>query len=86
MIDIDHFKRVNDQFGHKIGDQVLVEVARRINSAARLSDAVVRWGGEEFLLLSRCTNREEAHIVAKRVLDVVEPDPTAWKAAGRRCA
>jgi len=82
LIDIDHFKRVNDQFGHKIGDQVLVEVARRINSAARLSDAVVRWGGEEFLLLSRCTNREEAHIVAKRVLDVVGTRPHRVEGSG----
>jgi diguanylate cyclase (GGDEF)-like protein len=71
LIDIDHFKNVNDQFGHKIGDQVLAEVARRINSAARLSDAVIRWGGEEFLLLSRYTDRKEAHILATRILDSV---------------
>jgi diguanylate cyclase (GGDEF)-like protein len=75
LIDIDHFKKVNDQFGHKIGDQVLVEVARRINSAARLSDAVIRWGGEEFLLLSRYTDRREAHILASRVLDAVGIKP-----------
>lgn len=75
LIDIDHFKRVNDQFGHKIGDQVLAEVARRINSAARLSDAVIRWGGEEFLLLSRNTDRREAHILANRVLDSVGSRP-----------
>jgi len=71
LIDIDHFKNVNDQFGHTIGDQVLTEVARRINSAARLSDAVIRWGGEEFLLLSRYTDRREAHILATRILDSV---------------
>ena len=75
LIDIDHFKRVNDQFGHKIGDEVLAEVARRINSAARLSDAVIRWGGEEFLLLSRYTDRKEAHILANRVLDSVGCKP-----------
>jgi diguanylate cyclase (GGDEF)-like protein len=71
MIDIDHFKRVNDMFGHEVGDQVLAEVARRIRSAARLSDAVIRWGGEEFLLLSRYTDRNEAHILASRVLDSI---------------
>jgi diguanylate cyclase (GGDEF)-like protein len=71
LIDVDHFKKVNDQFGHKVGDQVLVEIARRINSAARLSDAVIRWGGEEFLLLSRYTDRKEAHILANRILDSV---------------
>lgn len=75
LIDIDHFKRVNDQFGHKVGDHVLVEVARRINSAARLSDAVIRWGGEEFLLLSRYTDRKEAHILASRVLEAVGSKP-----------
>jgi diguanylate cyclase (GGDEF)-like protein len=75
LIDIDHFKKVNDQFGHKIGDQVLAEVARRINSAARLSDAVIRWGGEEFLLLSRYTDRKEAHILANRVLESVGSKP-----------
>ena len=71
LIDIDHFKKVNDQHGHKIGDQVLVEIARRISSAARLSDAVIRWGGEEFLLLSRYTDRKEAHILANRLLGAV---------------
>jgi diguanylate cyclase (GGDEF)-like protein len=75
LIDIDHFKNVNDQFGHKIGDLVLAEVARRINSAARLSDAVIRWGGEEFLLLSRYTDRKEAHILANRILDSVGSRP-----------
>ena len=75
LIDIDHFKKVNDQFGHTIGDQVLAEVARRISSAARLSDAVIRWGGEEFLLLSRSTDRKEAHILANRVLDSVGSKP-----------
>jgi diguanylate cyclase (GGDEF)-like protein len=68
LIDIDHFKKVNDQFGHKVGDRVLVEVVRRINSAARLTDVLIRWGGEEFLLLSRYTDRKEAHTLAKRVL------------------
>jgi diguanylate cyclase (GGDEF)-like protein len=80
LIDVDHFKKVNDQFGHKIGDEVLIEVARRINSAARLSDAVIRWGGEEFLLLSRYTDRKEAHILANRVLDAVGSKPYSVKA------
>jgi diguanylate cyclase (GGDEF)-like protein len=81
LIDIDHFKKVNDQFGHRIGDQVLAEVARRINSAARLSDAVIRWGGEEFLLLSRYTDRQEAYILANRVLDSVGSRPYRVEAA-----
>ncbi len=75
LIDIDHFKSVNDEFGHQVGDRVLVEVARRISSASRLSDAVIRWGGEEFLLMSRYTDREEADVLAKRVLDAVGARP-----------
>jgi diguanylate cyclase (GGDEF)-like protein len=75
LIDIDHFKKVNDQFGHQAGDRILAEVAHRINSAARLSDAVIRWGGEEFLLISRYTDRDEAHILAGRVLESVGLKP-----------
>ena len=75
LIDIDHFKKVNDQFGHRVGDEVLIEICRRMNAAARLTDVLIRWGGEEFLLLSRYTDRKEAHTLAKRVLDSVASRP-----------
>jgi len=75
LIDVDHFKLVNDDFGHQIGDQLLVEVARRITSASRLSDGVIRWGGEEFLLISRYTDRAEGDVLARRVLDAVGGKP-----------
>jgi diguanylate cyclase (GGDEF)-like protein len=52
MIDIDHFKNVNDRHGHAAGDAVIVEVGRRIRAAVRDSDLVVRWGGEEFLVFA----------------------------------
>ena len=51
MIDIDNFKSINDNFGHNIGDQVLIEVSNILKHNARLSDSVFRWGGEEFLIL-----------------------------------
>lgn len=51
MIDIDHFKNVNDTYGHPVGDMVLAEVSRRLESSVRDYDALVRWGGEEFLLV-----------------------------------
>jgi diguanylate cyclase (GGDEF)-like protein len=75
LIDADHFKEVNDWFGHTIGDRVLVEMARRISTAIRNSDVLVRWGGEEFLVVSRYTNRSEAEILASRVLFAVGDTP-----------
>jgi diguanylate cyclase (GGDEF)-like protein len=71
LIDADHFKEINDQFGHDVGDRVLIEIARRISSAIRHSDALIRWGGEEFLVVSRYTNRSEAEALAARVLMAV---------------
>jgi len=68
LIDVDHFKEVNDRYRHAIGDQVLIEITRRISSAMRYSDELIRWGGEEFLVVSRYTNREEAGTLATRVL------------------
>jgi diguanylate cyclase (GGDEF)-like protein/putative nucleotidyltransferase with HDIG domain len=52
LLDVDHFKRINDRFGHAAGDAVLVEVARRIESAVRTYDHVARWGGEEFCVVA----------------------------------
>lgn len=53
MIDLDHFKRVNDTLGHGVGDRVLVEVSRALQSATRPTDLVARWGGEEFVVVAR---------------------------------
>jgi diguanylate cyclase (GGDEF)-like protein len=60
VIDADGFKEVNDKYGHDAGDRVLVEMSRRISSAIRNSDILIRWGGEEFLVVSRYTDRAEA--------------------------
>lgn len=79
LIDADHFKEINDQFGHDVGDHVLVEIARRISSAIRHSDVLIRWGGEEFLVISRYTNRSEAEALAARVLASVGNEPFALK-------
>jgi len=68
LVDIDHFKRVNDVHGHAAGDQVLVEVARRLNDAVRSDDLVVRWGGEEFLILAPHAVPEQVEQMAARVL------------------
>ena len=57
LIDADNFKEVNDSYGHDVGDKVLMEMARRLSSSIRHSDVLVRWGGEEFLIVSRYTDR-----------------------------
>lgn len=68
LIDIDHFKHINDNHGHAAGDVVLVEVAQRLNDAVRGEDLVVRWGGEEFLVLAGQLGTEQADQLAARIL------------------
>ena len=75
LIDLDNFKKVNDRFGHDGGDRILIESARRISSAIRNSDLLVRWGGEEFLVVSRCTDRKQAGILANRILNAFRAKP-----------
>jgi diguanylate cyclase (GGDEF)-like protein len=77
MVDIDHFKEVNDQFGHAAGDRVLKAIGGILMVATRLSDTVVRWGGEEFLVVARQLNRDAAPILAERIRLAVESHPFA---------
>jgi diguanylate cyclase (GGDEF)-like protein len=71
MIDIDHFKRVNDSYGHPAGDRVLQAVAATIGDALRSTDLLSRWGGEEFVALLPQTDQAQALKVAKRILQAV---------------
>src|SRR6202022_3421132 len=75
LVDIDRFKRVNDELGHAAGDHLLQEVAKRIAGVMRRSDDLVRWGGEEFLLVCRTTDRENASLLCARVLEAVRELP-----------
>jgi diguanylate cyclase (GGDEF)-like protein len=75
LLDIDRFKRVNDEFGHAAGDRLLGEVAKRIGSVMRRSDDLVRWGGEEFLLVCRTTDRANAGLLCDRVLEAIRELP-----------
>jgi diguanylate cyclase (GGDEF)-like protein len=68
FIDLDHFKKVNDTYGHQVGDQVLVSVARLLSASARQHDIVARYGGEEFVLLLPATGRDAATCVAQRLI------------------
>ena len=75
MVDIDHFKLVNDTHGHSVGDVVLREVARRVVEELRSVDRAMRFGGEEIALVLVQTDRTGALDVAKRVCKAVEREP-----------
>jgi diguanylate cyclase (GGDEF)-like protein len=75
LLDVDHFKRVNDVYGHAVGDAVLVQVSRRLRSVMRESDYLVRWGGEEFLAVARDTDRARAEELAERMRTVIAETP-----------
>ena len=67
VVDIDHFKSVNDRFGHLIGDEVLLLVARILRSTFRFQDRLYRFGGEEFVVLLRCASEADAHQAFERM-------------------
>ncbi len=75
LLDLDHFKRVNDRHGHNAGDAVLVEVAHRLGKAVREADLVCRWGGEEFLVFAPHLHGEALDAMAQRLLDAISAEP-----------
>ncbi|MCX7823243.1 MAG: diguanylate cyclase [Syntrophobacterales bacterium] len=72
LIDVDHFKRVNDEFGHLMGDKFLIEFANILLKNTREIDICGRWGGEEFIVFSPNTNLEQALLIAERLRKVIE--------------
>ncbi len=72
ILDVDYFKSVNDTFGHSAGDQLLVQLSELITKNCREFDFVVRWGGEEFLIVNRFTDRHEAPAIAERIRKSIE--------------
>ncbi|MCB1051549.1 MAG: diguanylate cyclase [Acidobacteria bacterium] len=72
LVDIDHFKKVNDQFGHVSGDMVLQQVSHILEMAIRDTDTLIRWGGEEFLIVARNTCRWDFSVLAERIRSQVE--------------
>ncbi|MDO9630323.1 MAG: GGDEF domain-containing protein [Humidesulfovibrio sp.] len=75
MVDIDHFKLVNDEHGHPVGDRYLIHIAGCIVTATRDSDLTARYGGEEFVVLAPNANLEEARILAERIRQAVADSP-----------
>lgn len=75
LLDVDHFKKINDTYGHSAGDAVLVEIARRLQELVRQHDVVVRWGGEEFVLVLPGTSAEGMLVLAGRLLRTIADSP-----------
>jgi diguanylate cyclase (GGDEF)-like protein len=76
LADVDHFKSINDTFGHRTGDAVLVEVAGSLSAAARRYDSIARWGGEEFCVLAPgISEPADLHRLAERLREAVAADP-----------
>ncbi len=67
ILDVDHFKSVNDIYGHTAGDQLLIQLSDLLTHICRESDCVVRWGGEEFLVVSRFADRDDGPLMAERI-------------------
>ena len=74
-VDVDHFKQVNDRFGHSVGDSVLREVSRRITEYSRENDVVARVGGDEFLIVSPNIDLPHTHVASERIRRKVEGSP-----------
>jgi diguanylate cyclase (GGDEF)-like protein len=75
LLDIDHFKQINDEHGHLIGDVILHAVARRIDSIVRSTDCLARWGGEEFAILASAMDEETMRELAERARRAVGDEP-----------
>ncbi len=72
MVDLDHLKRVNDAFGHDVGDRALQEVAQLLSRELRRTDRIGRWGGEEFIIVAPETDRKAAWVLAQRLKETLE--------------
>jgi diguanylate cyclase (GGDEF)-like protein len=75
FLDIDHFKRINDDFGHEVGDQALQRIGRVVRHTFRASDSACRYGGEEFALVFPSTSKEDGLAMAERLRELVESLP-----------
>jgi len=78
MVDIDNLKRINDEYGHRVGDKVIKEISKRIRECIRQIDIAARYGGDEFAVILLNTSLIDASIVAKRMVEAVAKTPSAW--------
>jgi diguanylate cyclase (GGDEF)-like protein len=85
LADLDHFKRINDTYGHPAGDAVLAAMSQRLSAALRADDKLVRWGGEEFLAVLEPMTPSQADSTAERLLQAVRSEPVMWNGQLIRC-
>jgi two-component system cell cycle response regulator len=78
LIDIDNFKKINDTFGHQIGDAVIIDLTKRVKEIIRISDLFARYGGEEFGLILSDTDQKGAEILAQRLLTAISSKPFSF--------
>ncbi|HEU4619211.1 MAG TPA: DUF484 family protein [Gammaproteobacteria bacterium] len=83
MVDVDHFKRINDEHGHLAGDEVLSQLAQCVDAVVRLSDVSARYGGEEFVILLPGTDARSAMTLAERIRQAVDAQPFHIRASGQ---
>lgn len=72
VIDIDHFKQVNDTYGHHIGDEILQQIARILSTTIRENDALIRWGGEEFIVIALHVNEQSLAVLCEKLRNKIE--------------
>ena len=82
MLDIDHFKKFNDTHGHRAGDQLLIKVAEILTECSRDQDLVIRYGGEEFLIVLPSSDIEDASVLAERILSTIRTKTKITMSAG----
>ena len=85
IADIDRFKSINDQFGHEAGDVVLQQISKLVGEGLRSEDTLARLGGEEFAIVTRGMNSEEAFGHANRLCKLVENHEFSWSGNPLRC-
>ena len=85
LADLDHFKRINDTYGHPAGDAVLAAMSQRLSAALREQDKLVRWGGEEFLAVLGPMTPVQADVTAARLLQAVRREPVTWNGQMIHC-
>ncbi len=79
LIDIDHFKRINDEHSHAAGDAALVDIAARLQKTVRESDTVIRWGGEEFLIFAKATDSQAIRTLTERIMRAIQCEPVRYE-------